>query len=488
MSLLFSPFKNLFYQLYLLQLENYSLRRFVRTALHRLGRESFPPRKGLVWTGKLKLLFALGLFLQITSAHWLGVAVAKMAGVETPSAYLFEVFFLYALCYVAFIFFALATVITVPIDVVIKGRIIKKAKRKLAARTDLIIIAITGSYGKTTMKEVMATVLAGKFNVLKTPESINTPLGVARLILSSLTEKTQIFIVEMGAYYRGDIASLCALTPPDIAVLTGINESHLERFKNIGTTIATKFEIIDCLKKDGIAVLNADDERVREEYDRRADAPEVRWYSAHNHSRAETTVERSEFLDNGMGVSFLLQTQRAHYHLATPLLASYALGTISAAAVVAEHLGMTPEGIEAGVALIKPVPHRLEIRRVPGDVLIIDDSYNGNPEGVREAIEVLGRFAGRRKIYLTPGLVEMGKRTQEVHRAIGNQLKNVADVVLLIDNSVTGFIRQGLEEEGFAPENIRVFSNARQAHTSLPDILKPGDVILFQNDWPEGYV
>lgn len=482
------PLKALFYQLYLLQLENYSLRRFVRASLQSFGRKNAPPRRGLVWTLKLKIVFVLGIVLQFFTAYVLGRAAAGLFGAETPAAQLFEVIFLYALCYVDFIFFAAAAALLLPFDIFMKQRIIARARTKIAGHKKLKVIGITGSYGKTTMKETLAAILSGKFGVLKTPESVNTPVGIARLILEKLNERTEIFIVEMGAYHRGDIAALCSIAPPDIAILTGINESHLERFGSIENTIAAKFEIVEHAKEGALAALNADDGRVRGSYEKYIGKHEVLLYSAKNDPRSLCRILRKDFFEDGSGAAFSLICGSTQYDLKTSLLGEYIAGTIAAAVLVSERLGMSVREIEAGVALVKPVPHRLEMRRVSGDIFIIDDSYNGNPEGVREAIAALARFVKRRKVYITPGLVEMGERAREVHRDIGRQLSAVVDVVLLTDNSVTGFVREGLEEAGFAKENIKMFPSAKEAHAALPALLLPGDVVLFQNDWPEGYI
>lgn len=483
-----SPFQTSIYQLYLLQLENYSLARFVRASLRSIGRRYAPPRTGIIWTGKLKLVFAVALLLQTFIAFLIGRSIVPSWAIEGSTATLISVILLYAFSCIHFVFLSISTLLTLPFDVVIKHRIITQARKKIAIQKNLTIIGITGSYGKTTMKEMLATILSGKYRVLKTPENINTPVGIARLILSKLNESTDVFIVEMGAYYRGDIKTLCGITPPDISILTGINESHLERFGTIENTIATKFEIVEDMKEGGLVILNADDERVRTAYERYIGKHETLFYSAENHPLSSCTIVAKEFFENGDGVAFSISCGTTRYNLKTALLGEYVLGTIAACVRIAERLGMGVGGIEAGVALLKPVPHRLEPRRIPGDILIIDDSYNGNPRGVAEAIAVLARFASRRKIYITPGLVEMGERSREVHRAIGRELSAVADMVVLIDNSVTGFIREGLEEAGFIQENSMVFPNAKEAHMALKKILQAGDVILFQNDWPEGYV
>ena len=148
---------------------------------------------------------------------------------------------------------------------------------------------------------------------------------------------------------------------------------------------------------------------------------------------------------------------------------------------------MTEGEITRGVAMIRPVPHRLEPFMASGNILVIDDSYNGNVDGAREAMRVLARFPERRKVYCTPGLVETGSAAHAVHEGLGMQLAGIADMVILIRNGATDSMRKGLEAAGFGTARILAFETSGEAHAALPGILRDGDVILFQNDWPDNY-
>lgn len=460
------------YHLYLLQLENYNLRRYLR-ALRHAWLPPQRPRQKLVWTVKIKTVFAFALILQIIVA----LSVSRnilLAGVIVA-----------ALSYMHGLFLALAVLMLSPLDSFLKKRIIAAAKRKLALFPRLKIIAITGSYGKTTMKEICAAILGEQYTVLKTPDNINTPLGIARLILKELTERTDICIIEMGAYQKGDIKELCALTPPDISILTGINEAHLERFGSIKNTIAAKFEIARYARPDAVIILNADNEHSTNAYARYAGAKKVLFYTAKNNPLSRYRAENIRYTENGLHMSCVITP--GDYEIKTALLGDYAAGTIMGAVIAAETLGVPKEKITRGITLVKPIPHRLQPIPGPRGILIIDDSYNGNPEGAVEAMRVLSRFVGKRKIYLTPGLVETGHRALAVHRAIGEQLATVADLIILIKNSATIPIAEGLAAAAFPSENIMWFKDALHAHAALAGILKSGDVILFQNDWPDNY-
>ncbi len=447
-----NPVKAIKSQLYLLQLENYDLLRFFRLMWTTRGGFRLPkPRKRITWTPKLSVVFFISGLLAAGSAVFPALALGAYK-------FWFLLFFLWLWLWIYFLFIVLAVVLLWPADFLLKQIIIGRAKRKIQKFPELTIIGITGSYGKTTMKEILATVLKQKFLVLKTPENINTPLGLARLILDKLQPDIQVLVVEMGAYKRGDIQALCELARPRIAILTGINEAHLERFRSLENTIAAKFEILENSAADGLVFLNQDDERVTANYQKFASGKKIKFYSSRDGRERQL-----------------------------PLLGDYARGIVSAAVMVAQELGLSDEQINGGVAEIQPIPHRLQLIQNRNGITIIDDSYNANPDGAREAIKVLGRFAGRRKIYVTPGLVEMGERSVAIHREIGKLLAQSADLVVLIKNSATPSIAEGLRAAGYPADRIKWYDEAQSAYAAVPHILKAGDVVLFQNDWPDNY-
>lgn len=472
------------YQLYLFQLENYNIRRFLGLISIAIWRKKGESRQRLIWTQKAKVLFGLAVVLEAAAAY---LFAAIYAGV-TGKIFLVVLFFIVLNWLFFFVFLILAAILLSPVDYILKKIIIERAKRKIAKFPDLKIIGITGSYGKTTMKDALAAVLAAKFKVLKTPDSVNTPLGIANLMLKQLTATTQILIVEMGAYGRGDIARICEITKPHISILTGINEAHLERFGSIENTILAKFEIIDCLRDGGLAVVNGDNEYIQEEYEAHPGKYKLVFYSARSGKLVDYKIENYRFYDDGSGIGFNLSALgQSLGDIRLPVIGDYILGVVIACVIVSRTLGMSTEEISGGTREIRPAPHRLQPIQNPNGILVIDDSYNGNPDGVHEAIMTLQKFSGRRKIYLTPGLVEMGDKTKQIHENIGKELAGAADLVILIETSVTGHIARGLAEVGFSEDKIMKFPDAQAAHAALPEILKKGDVILFQNDWPDNY-
>jgi len=465
------------YQLYLLQLENYELFRFWKLLFKKGFWPKKPQRKELVWTAKAFSVFALAELLMLAAAALSFFVFMAQLGIRSSVLLGFAVFVV--LKNLPFLGYSLAVALLLPLDFLLKQVLVFRARHKIKNLASLKVIGIAGSYGKTTMKEVLLAVLSAKFKVAATPESVNTPVGIARWALKKLDPSVELLIVEMGEHYKGDVEEVCAIAQPDIAVVTGINEAHLERMKSLENVVDTIFEIVSRSKPGALVVLNGDDRNVIQNYKK---------YVWPDH---KVESFKAEDLSNR---NFNTQTLRWETELAEigkvkiNLLGEYVLADVSAAVRLAKSLGMGSEEIKKGVEKIQPVEHRLEPIKSGGDVLVIDDAYNGNSTGVTEAIKVLSRFQNRRKIYITPGLVETGKAAEEVHKKIGGELASVADLVILIKNSVTPFIAEGLKAAGCTPEKIVWFNTAAAAHENLKNILKPGDVILFQNDWGDQYL
>jgi len=463
------------YELYLFQLENYNLSRYVKLALRTLFRVRKERRQELRWTLKAKLIMGIALAAYVVFAlglarGWWILALLALGWIIFP----------------LFLIFA-AIVLAVP-EFFARRYIISRAKRKLAQFPQLKVIGIAGSYGKTTVKEMIAGILSERYSVLKTPETVNTPLGIADLVMRELDEKTQIFVVEMGEHTPGDIRAICNMVHPHIGVITGINEAHLERMGNIENTVHTIFELAEGASDE--LILNVDDELVFKNYNQWIDNKKfVGFYSAAGANPCEYFPRSVVFRGDGSGYSFELEkNQKIAGRFETPLLGQYSVGVVVAGILAGTAFGMDMKTISDAVKKVKPPKHRLELVPTANGVIVIDDGYNGNPAGAAEAVRVLSKFEGRRKIYVTPGLVEMGSAKARVHEALGRELASVADVIVLIKNSVTDDILKGLGGGGFKSENIKIFNTAAEAHGAIGEIVKPGDVVLFQNDWPDNYL
>jgi len=335
-------------------------------------------------------------------------------------------------------------------------------------------IAIAGSYGKTTFKDTLATVLMSGRRVAATPGNMNTPLGISRFA-SRLTGEEQVLIFELGEYYPGDIRELCKLTNPQLGIITGINEAHLDKFKTLAATTATIFELADALP-GGPVYKNGESPVVRKHA---GDDPLLYtrdgvngWHIAH----LKISLD---------GTSFTATREHTTIHAHSRLLGAHQVGPLVAIIDIASRLGLTPQQIEDGLAATKPFEHRLEPRPLAGATLI-DDTYNGNSDGIHAGLALLKAADARRRIYVTPGLVGQGSQTAAVHRHIGADIAPVADVVVLMQNSVTSYIQDGLKQAGFQGQ-LQIIADPVRFYANLDQFVAAGDVVLLQNDWPDNY-
>ncbi|MBI3984151.1 UDP-N-acetylmuramoyl-tripeptide--D-alanyl-D-alanine ligase [Candidatus Microgenomates bacterium] len=335
-------------------------------------------------------------------------------------------------------------------------------------------IAVAGSYGKTTMKEILKTVLGMGKKVMATPGNLNASIGFSRFI-NRLTGKEEVIIFELGEYRPGDIKRYARVTRPNMGIITGVNEAHLNNFGDLDSTAAEIFTLADYLDKRPVYV-NGDDDIVR----RQAQAHH-RFYSWEG-ANGWKVKSASTGLD---GTSFVAQKGKRHVKAKSKLLGLHQIGPLMAAVAIAEELGLSDAQITKGIAKTQPFEHRLQLQHRTGGVTVIDDTYNGNPDGVRAALEFMRGLEGRR-IYITPGLVETGQRAAEIHRQIGRELAESVNVVWLIRNSVTPYIAEGLSEKHFAGELVW-YDDPLEAYAAIDSYTKAGDIVLMQNDWPDQY-
>lgn len=493
----FLPNKILPYQLYIYQLEEYDTNRFTKAIT---SKGLIPPktlRKKVVWTSKAKALTLIAVILMTVFAFMLSYLLNYFFLHTITLFALVFLLLLYSFFIFSFVFLAQAQTILRPIENKKKRELIKEATQKIVSlksiNKEFKIIGITGSYGKTTMKEVITQVLDSKYKVVSTFENQNTPIGIARKILNDVDKKTEILVVEMGEYVKGDVDAICKITPPDISIITGINEAHLERYGTMQNAIDTKFEIVENTKAEGLVLLNADDALTVENYKRFAKDKKIVWFSSKNSELSEYKVKKVTLDQNKLELNFVIDSPKKEgihdgiidFH--TKFLAEYIIGNIIAAMIVASELGLRDTEVRLGVSQLKPVEHRLEASMLTDNIVLIDDTYNGNSNGIQEGINLLKKFDGRRKVYITPGLVETGDLSESIHLEIGARLAKVADLVVLIKNSVTPFIEKGLVDAGFNVENIIWFDDAKTTYSSLRNFVKEGDVVMMQNDWSDNY-
>lgn len=362
-----------------------------------------------------------------------------------------------------------------------KNKIKETTKQKLASFSKLKIIGITGSYGKTSVKEFLYQILKTEYKVLKTPESYNTPQGIAKVVDLELDDSYEYFICEMGAYRVGDIKEICDMVQPDYGILTGINTQHLETFGSIENTTKGKFELIDSLVHKENGLVNTGNQRILDEYKTHDENNKL-----HTYEISDNLTSDKQFRIKGIKISherteFTIIFNGKKYPGHTKLLGHPNIENILAAAAMANILGMEPTEIVKAIEELKPVPHRLEIKPRQ-NMTIIDDAYNSNEDGFVYAAELLSLFNGI-KIFVTPGVVDLGDKTFETHKRIGEFL-NPLDYIILVGKSER---TKGLKE-GIADKNkIIEVETIYDAWVKIGELKLENPVILFENDLPDNY-
>ena len=377
---------------------------------------------------------------------------------------------------------ALGGLLAWPIEKLVSEMYFRDAQKKLAARPDLIKIGITGSYGKTSVKFILGTILQEKFQVLVTPSSFNTPMGVTRIIREKLMPAHQVFVAEMGARHVGDIKEMCRLVHPHHGVLTSVGPQHLDTFKTLERIKSTKYELMDAIPDGGCCFFPDDKAICRELFDKTR--KEKRLCSVHPEAD-DADVWATDIRVSPAGSSFILHTMNDEIACQTRLLGEHNIQNIVLAATVGIHLGMTLRQIARGISKVMPVEHRLQLIPSTG-VTIIDDAFNSNPKGAQAALKVIKGFEGRR-IIITPGMVELGAGEEQFNHDFGTMMADCVDVAILVGRKHTAPIAKGLKEAGFPEENLHVVSNLEEASALLRQIGRPGDVALFENDLPDNY-
>lgn len=370
-----------------------------------------------------------------------------------------------------------------PIENAINRGYIKKTKAKLARLDDLIRIGITGSFGKTSTKNFLATILREKYNVCATPYNYNTPLGITRTVLQNLDFGYQVFIAEMGARQRGDIRELCEIVEPKYGILTAIGAQHIATFQNQENIKKTKAELPEYLGKEGVCVFDIDNEIVREIAEQ-SQCKKV-FVSLVDPS---AQVYASDIITSTHGTQFKLHILGKTYDCATKLLGQHNISNLLLCVGMAIELGLTEDEILLGITKVNPVEHRLQLINASNNVTILDDTYNSSIDGSKRALEVLSMFEGRRKVVITPGLVELGTMERLENYNFGTRIAKVADVVMIVNKAHLASIKQGLLDAGFDPSKIYEAEDLIATQDALKGVLVEGDVVLWENDLPDNYI
>jgi UDP-N-acetylmuramoyl-tripeptide--D-alanyl-D-alanine ligase len=383
-----------------------------------------------------------------------------------------------------------ANLLLSPFEKRVNARFLREA-REILARQKPTVIAITGSYGKTSTKQILAHILSTSVPTLATPGSVNTPLGIARVVREQLKPHHRYFVVEMGAYGIGSIARLCDLTPPDLAAITAVGSAHHERFRSIETVAQAKFEIAGAtLARNGRVVLAADGIPRELRAPRVAAAPARYVLVGRDGAEVGSDGYRIEAPEQAAdGVAFTLAHKGSSYAISAPVYGLHQVGNIAVAFALAVELGLPPDSAVAALRTLPQVPHRLQVTANPGQATVIDDAYNANPVGFASALTLLAHLAGeaRRRILVTPGMVELGDQHAREHLRLGRMAGELVDVALVIGAARIPSFIEGFEE-GSRPGHALVrLASFAEAKAWLERNARPTDVILYENDLPDLY-
>jgi UDP-N-acetylmuramoyl-tripeptide--D-alanyl-D-alanine ligase len=329
----------------------------------------------------------------------------------------------------------------------IRKIIVFLATKKIEDTKDLLVIGVTGSYGKTAVKEIVSFILGGFFKTFYTPFNCNTQLGVASLILKKLRKSHEVFVVEMGAYKKGEIREICQMVKPKIGIITGINEQHLALFGSIKNTQWAKYELIKSLPADGLAIFNAND---------------------HYCSRLAKATKKAKVLYGKKRIRFK-----------TKLVGRWHQENIQAALAVADFLGLGKRKVFSRLAKIKEPALALTIKKGINGSKIIDDSYSANPAGFLAALDLLKKTPGSKKILVTPGIIELGKAGDKIHQQIGQKAKNICSKIFLTKPDFREAIEKGLGKER-AEQILEVEKDADLLLDKLEKMLKRRTVVLLE--------
>ncbi|MFA5449786.1 MAG: UDP-N-acetylmuramoyl-tripeptide--D-alanyl-D-alanine ligase [Clostridia bacterium] len=411
----------------------------------------------------LRLLFAL-----------LGV----LAAVNTLyCAFINVVFIFYAAGFLTLIvargFGVFVSFVLRPLENLNNYRYIKAAAEKLKD-LNAVKIGITGSFGKTSCKNILSAMLGKKYRVLMSAGNYNTPMGIC-LAVKELKGDEEVFIAEMGARRKGDIKELVGIVKPTYAIVTGVGNQHLASFKTEDAIYKTKKELVDLLPMQGAAVFNGDNAKSR------AMARDCRAQTLMVYLENKSGIHAENIRLTNAGSSFDIVGLGETFSVSTRLLGRHNILNILMCAALAHKLEVPKYLIASAIEELQPIPHRLQLIENARAITIIDDSYNANIDGAAFALEVLRQFDGR-KVVFTQGIVELGKKQEEVNIELGKIIASVADQVILTGEN-TGFIKKGLNRADFSGE-ILTYKSLADAEGAFPEILRSGDILLIQNDIP----
>ena len=430
-------------------------------------------KKPLVFTPRVKRLLATSFLIYL-----LPIVFIFFTYKESNLIYYFLT--LGFLVYVNYFVLALANYINHPIERLIFKGFLRSAKNKLAKMDHIDVIGITGSYGKTTTKYILNDILSEEFKSFKTPKSFNTENGIVKTINNDLNKLNDFFVVEMGAFKKGEIKKLTKIVNPKYGIITKIGKAHLESFKDELSIKEGKFELFDAIPDDGAVVLNFDDP-FQKGHKSKTKANVI--YVSLKSKKADVYAENIKYSSDETVFTIKFKKDNSSIIAKTKLLGEFNVYNILYSVALANHLDVSNKGIERAIKKLKPAENRLEVKKF-NDINLIDNSYNSNPIGSSNALEVLKMQNGK-KIVMTPGMIELGVKQYEENHKFGKKMSEVADYVILVGPKQTRAIFDGLMVSEYDVDKIFVVQDIKEAFKKLNEIKDDETYVLIENDLPD---
>ena len=426
--------------------------------------------KPLVLTARVKRQIAVYVIIALAVEILLVVLLHNKLGIVG----ILSIYLPYLLIYVM-------GLITAPIENAVKKKYENEARKILGQYDNLIKVGITGSFGKTTTKNVVKDIINEKYYTLITPASYNTPMGITRTIREHFKPIYEVFVCEMGADHVGEISYLMDFVKPKYGIVTSIGPQHLNTFGSLDNIIKEKMEEIEKLPSDGVGFINVDNEYINA-YEIKNNCKVVKL--GINNTDADYVAYDIKYTKDGS--TFKVKLGGRAVKFSTILLGEHNIMNILCGIALAKELGLNNKEIVKGVADVKQVEHRLEIKKING-FTFIDNAFNSNPVGCKRSLDVLKLMDGKRVI-VTPGLIDLGKEENEANYEFGKYMNERADFVILVGEKNSAYIKKGLNDGGYDMSNVLVVSTVKEAFAYVYSNFSIKDTILLENDLPDAFL
>ncbi len=352
---------------------------------------------------------------------------------------------------------------------------IQKAKKKRSSLKNLHVIAVSGSYGKSSTKEIIAHVLSQKYSVVKTALSNNTPLAIAKTLLTKVDTNTDFFIVELGAYKKGEIRQLAEIVSPTISVTTAVSDQHLALYGEMKDVVESELELMKVMPHNALIILNENSDGMQDLF-KKIKQPNIVWYSTKSNTKRKNTIVAQNITVSTKGITWEYRGNGGSFSLRSPLLGKHTVENILPAVFLGKKFGLRSNEIEQAVKSLRPLAKTMESKKILNGITIIDDTFNASPESVVAAIDYL-KLSKKRKILVLSPLIELGKMSSIRHKEIGENVAGI-DFLFITNKNYFSDIKDGIAGE---KGKVKVVTGSYDfLAKQLVVLLRKDDAIVFE--------